>query len=330
MALHALRQLTTGVIFLLLAFAWRIKDEAFLKNSSLFSELKLRLGYGTTGNQDITTNNYPYLPAYTISSSAAGYIFGNTPYYTYRAEPYDPNIKWEHTTTYNAGIDYGFLNGKINGAIDVYYKKTYDLIADIPTANGANLSNHVLTNVGNIENKGIEFSINATPVASKGFNWNIGFNLTYNENKITKLSKLASDTTAGILAGGISGGTGNSIQINSVGYPAYSFYVYKQVYDANGQPIEGVYANQNNNVSNLFYRYKSPNPKVTMGFTSNLSYKQVSLSFVLRANLGNYMYNNIAAGGTRNGVLNTLGFIGNINASYLNTGFANSQYYSDY
>ncbi|MHB1922267.1 MAG: SusC/RagA family TonB-linked outer membrane protein, partial [Chitinophagaceae bacterium] len=312
------------------AFAWRIKEESFLKNSKVVSDLKLRLGYGTTGNQDIG-NDYPYLPIYTLSSNVAQYPFGNNSYYTYRAEAYDPNIKWEQTTTYNAGLDYGFFDGRISGSVDAYYKQTTNLLADIPTAAGSNLSNHVLTNVGSIENKGVEFSVNAIPVTNSDLTWNIGFNITYNENKITKLSKLANDTTAGILTGNIGGGTGNSIQILSVGYPAYTFYVYKQVYDQSGKPIEGVYADVNNNPSNLFYRYQSPNPTVTLGLNSQVSYKKWDFSFVMRANIGNYMYNNVrSGGGTLNGILNTQGYLGNGNIDFLKTRFSNSQYYSDY
>jgi len=312
-----------------LAFAWRIKEENFLKNSSALSELKLRLGYGLTGQENIGPI-YPYLPLYTYSTGTGRYPFGDSSYYTYRAEPYDPNIRWENTATYNAGLDYGFLNGRITGSIDVYSRQTNNLLVDIPTAEGANLSNHVYTNVGNLTNKGVEFTFNGEVVSSKVFRWDLGFNISYNDNKITKLSKLASDTSAGILTGNIGGGTGNSIQILSIGYPLYTFYVYKQVYAQNGKPIEGVYADVNNNPSNLFYRYQSGLPKVVLGFSSQFNYEQWSLSFTLRGNFGNYVYNNVAAGGTLNSVTSNSAFINNANASYLKTMFANSQYYSDY
>jgi TonB-dependent starch-binding outer membrane protein SusC len=312
-----------------MALAWRIKQESFLKDSKAVSELKLRLGYGLTGQQDIGSY-YPYLPVYTLSSNVAQYEFGDQSYYTYRAEPYDPNIKWENTATYNIGLDYGFLNGNLYGSIDAYYKKTSNLLVDIPTAMGANLSNQLLTNVGNMENRGLEFSVNANAITTKNFNWTVGFNIAYNVNKITKLSKLANDTSAGILHGSISGGTGNSIQIWSVGYDINTFYVYKQVYDQNGNPIQGVYADVNNNPSNLFERYKSGDPTVTIGFTSQFSYKKLSLSFVLRGDFGNYMYNNVATSGTLNSILNSLGFVSNANASYLKTGFTASQYFSNY
>jgi TonB-linked SusC/RagA family outer membrane protein len=316
-------------LFPSLAFAWRINEESFLRNSTVLSDLKLRLGYGLTGNQDIGSY-YPYLPLYTQSSNVAQYPFGNSSYYTYRAEPYDPNIKWEQTTTFNAGLDYGFLNGRINGSVDVYNKVTSNLIVDIPTPQGANLSNHVVTNVGNLTNTGVEFQLNTIPVRNRNVTWNLDFNITYNQNKITKLTKVATDSSAGIQTGNISGGTGNSIQILSVGYPADAFYVYKQVYDKTGKPIEGVYADVNNNPSNLFYRYKSPNPPVTLGFSTSVQIKNWDFGFTMHGSIGNYMYNNVRAGGTLNGITSNSTFIDNINNDYLKSGFVNSQYYSDY
>jgi len=312
------------------AFAWRIKQESFLRNSRFFSEMKLRLGYGVTGQQDIG-NDYPYLPRYILSSNVGQYPFGDQSYFTYRPEAFDVNIKWETTTTYNAGIDYGFANGLVYGSIDVYLRKTKDLLNDITAAAGSNLSNHVITNVGSLENKGIEFTVNSTPVKSKNFDWSFGFNLTYNKNKITKLTKVVDTTSPGVQVGSIGGGTGNKIQILTVGYPAYTFYVYKQVYDQNGRPIEGVYADVNKNPGNLFYRYKAPDPKVSLGFTSQFNYKNWNLSFLVRGDFGNYMYNNIKSGNANYlPLFNPLGFIGNAISDVLNTNFQNPQYFSDY
>ncbi len=312
------------------AFAWRIKQESFLRNSRFISEMKLRLGYGVTGQQDIG-NDYPYLPRYILSSNVGQYPFGDQSYFTYRPEAFDVNIKWETTTTYNAGIDYGFANGLVYGSIDVYLRKTKDLLNDITAAAGSNLSNHVITNVGSLENKGIEFTVNSTPVKSKNFDWSFGFNLTYNKNKITKLTKVVDTTSPGVQVGSIGGGTGNKIQILTVGYPAYTFYVYKQVYDQNGRPIEGVYADVNKNPGNLFYRYKAPDPKVSLGFTSQFNYKNWNLSFLVRGDFGNYMYNNIKSGNANYlPLFNPLGFIGNAISDVLNTNFQNPQYFSDY
>jgi TonB-dependent starch-binding outer membrane protein SusC len=312
-----------------IALAWKIKQESFLKNVDLFSDLKVRVGYGVTGNQDIGLA-YPFLPIYTQGANNVQYPFGNGGYYTYRAEAYDPNIKWEQTAAWNAGLDYGFLDNRITGTLDFYYKKTKDLLADIPTAAGANLSNHVLTNVGNIESKGVELAINATIIDKQKLGWKAGFNISYNQNKILKLSNVSDSSSEGILTGGISGGTGNSIQINTVGYAPQTFYVYKQVYGPDGRPVEGVYE-QPGTGSNMFYRYKSANPKLTMGFTSQFNYEHWDLSFVLRSNIGNYVYNNIrSAGGAYNSIRTSMGYMGNVNADYLNTGFGNSQFSSDY
>lgn len=312
-----------------IALAWRIKEESFLKDVNLFSDLKVRVGYGVTGNQDIGLA-YPFLPIYTQGANNVQYPFGNGAYYTYRAEAYDPNIRWEQTAAWNAGLDYGFLNNRITGTLDFYYKKTKDLLADIPTAAGANLSNHVLTNVGNIESKGVELAINATIIEKQKLNWKAGFNISYNQNKILKLSNVSDSSSEGILTGGISGGTGNSIQINTVGYAPQTFYVYKQVYGPDGRPVEGVYEKPGEG-SNMFYRYKSANPKLTMGFTSQFNYDNWDLSFVLRSNIGNYVYNNIrSAGGAYNSIRTSMGYMGNVNRDYLNSGFSNSQYSSDY
>lgn len=312
------------------ALAWRINQEGFLRDSRTVSDLKLRLGYGVTGQQEIG-NDYPYLPIYTLSSNISQYPFGNSFYYTYRAEAYDENIKWEQTATYNVGLDFGFLNQRINGSVDVYYKKTTNLLADITTPALGNLSNHVFTNIGSLEDRGIEFSVNATPVTTQRFTWNLNFNIAYNQNKILKLSNSADSAAQNQLVGHIAGGTGNTIQINTVGYPAYTFYVYKQVYDPTGHPIEGVYEDVNNDPNNLFYRYKSPDPKVTLGFSSQFSYQHWTLSFVARADIGNYVYNNVLSTmDTYNSISNSLGYIGNASTDYLFTKFQNSQYFSDY
>ncbi|MBW8684805.1 SusC/RagA family TonB-linked outer membrane protein [Chitinophaga rhizophila] len=312
-----------------IALAWKIKQESFLQHIDLLSDLKVRVGYGVTGNQDIG-QAYPFLPIYTQGANNVQYPFGNGSYTTYRAEAYDPNIRWEQTAAWNAGLDYGFLNNRITGTLDFYYKKTKDLLADIPTAAGANLSNHVLTNVGNIESKGVELAINATIIDKEKLGWRAGFNISYNQNKILKLSNVSDSSSEGILTGGIAGGTGNSIQINTVGYAPQTFYVYKQVYGPDGRPVEGVYEKPGEG-SNMFYRYKSANPKLTMGFTSQFNYDQWDLSFVLRSNIGNYVYNNIrSGGGAYNSIRTSMGYMGNVNADFLNTGFSNSQYSSDY
>lgn len=314
------------------ALAWRIKEESFLKNSRLFSDLKFRLGYGITGQQDVLSD-YPYLARYTLSDASAQYQFGNAFYRTLRPEGYDANIKWEQTQTSNIGLDFGFLNGRLSGSIDYYFKKTKDLLSVIPVPAGSNLTNQILTNVGNIENKGVEFVLNASPVQRKDINWDMSFNITYNENKITNLTKVKDPNFPGVLVGGIAGGVGNTIQIHTVGYPTYSFFVYKQVYDKSGKPIEALYADLNKDgkiTPEDRYRYKSPEPNVFFGFSSQLSYKKWSLGFVMRGSIGNYMYNNFNSNYGAYRAFSFPNYLSNVSSSVLNTNFREFQLFSDY
>jgi TonB-linked SusC/RagA family outer membrane protein len=315
------------------AFAWKLNEMSFLKNSNTISDLKLRVGYGITGQQDIG-QDYAYLPRYTASLDNAQYQLGSTYYTTLRAEGYDANIKWEQTATTNAGIDFAFKKARLSGSIDYYLKNTTNLLNTIPVAVGTNLTNQLLTNVGSMENQGIELALNYNPIHTDKFDWNVSFNATYNENKITKLTNNADPAYQGVLVGNISGGVGSTIQIHSVNYPAYSFYVMKQAYDANGKAIEGVYVDTNGDgISNLSdaYRYKSPAAKVFLGLNSQMTYQDWNFGFVMRANLGNYVYNNLKA--SNSAVVNLTGangFLGNISSDYFNTGFAKNQFFSDY
>jgi TonB-dependent starch-binding outer membrane protein SusC len=309
------------------ALAWRLKQESFLKDVDMLSELKVRVSYGVTGNQDITSSYYPYTTSYTTSTSTTSYLFGNTPYNTQRPASYDPNIVWESTATYDAGLDYGFLNNRINGSLDFYTRKTSNLIASVPVSEGSNLSNYLTTNVGDLTSKGVEFNVNAGVVATKKVNWNVGFNIAYNEYKITKL--FLPGTT--IPTGNINGGTGNYAQIQAAGYTRNVFYLEKQVYGKNGAPIEGLYADVNNNPNNLLYYSKSPDPKVTLGFNTQFGYQNWIFSFSMHGDLGNYMYNNFNSNnGAYNSIFNSTGFLGNASANVLKTNFATKQYLSDY
>lgn len=309
------------------ALAWRIKEESFLKDVTALSELKIRASYGKTGNQDITGNYYPYTTSYTTSTGTTGYSFGNTSYNTLRPASYDPNIRWESTATYDAGLDYGLWNNRINGSLDLYSRKTSDLIASVPLSEGSNLSNYLTTNVGDLTSKGIEFNVNAGIIASKKINWNAGFNIAYNEYKITRL--YLPGTT--IPTGSINGGTGNYAQIQAAGYTRNVFYLEKQVYDKNGAPIEGLYADVNHNPNNLLYYSKSPDPKVTLGFNSQFSYQKWVFSFSLHGSFDNYVYNNFNSNnGAYNAVFNANGFLGNASTSLLKTNFGVKQYLSDY
>ena len=309
------------------AFAWKIKEEDFLKRSNTLSDLKLRIGYGETGQQDGIAN-YDYIPRYSISNGQAQYQFGSAYYDMYRPSGYNPNLKWEQTATYNVGLDYGFLNNRITGTVDVYLKKTSDLLSVVDQPAGTNFSNKILANIGNMENRGIEFTVNAQPVRSRSFTWDLGFNITYNKNEITKLTFATDPKFPGNLVGGIAGGVGSTVQIHSVGYSKSSFYVYQQIYDKNGKPIEGLFEDRNRdgliNVDDL-YRYKSPDPKVFLGAFSNFSYKKWDGGFSLRANIDNYMYNNrFSNTGVQRNIIDPLGFLANGSRSLLETNFTGS------
>ena len=315
------------------AFAWRISEEAFVKRSKVISDLKLRFGYGETGQQD-GIGFYAYLPSYSISNTAAQYQLGNEFIQMYRPSAYDPNLRWETTTNINAALDFGLYNNRITGTVDVFFRKTKDLLAVVPIALGTNFSNQLLTNVGNIETKGVEFSLNAGLVRTKRVTWDLGFNVTYANPKITNLLLNPDPTFKGNLVGGIAGGTGNSIQIHSVGYRPFSYYVYKQIYNSQGKPIEGLYEDLNRDGiinSEDLYRYKAPNAPVFMGINSSVMYGKWSAGFVARASIGNYNYVNVQSNlGASTQILNPLGWIVNGSANYLETGFAKPQYFSDY
>jgi iron complex outermembrane receptor protein len=315
------------------AFTWRINQESFLKNAHTLTDLKLRLSYGVTGNQD-GIGNYGYIPSYTLSSSSSQYQLGNSYYYMTTPSAYVSDLRWEQTQSSNIGLDYGFWNNRITGSIDAYYKKTKDLLGPVTLPVGSNFTNIVTANVGNVTNKGIEFSINATVVRNQALTWDLGFNLAYNNIKITNLTLFKDTSFIGFTTGSISGATGQTIQMHSVGYSPNAFYVYKQVYDKTGKPIEGVYADLNGDGtinSNDMYHYKSPFPKVVMGFSTQVSYKKWSLSTVLRANLGNYMYNNVAANfGVQKNILNPASYLSNASTDFYRTQFVNNQYQSDY
>lgn len=312
-------------VFPSVALAWKIKDEAFLRNSGAVSDLKLRAGYGVTGQQDGIAN-YAYLAAYALSSSNASYQFGNTYYQGYRPGGYNPNIKWEQTATSNIALDYGFLDNRITGSIDFYLKKTKDLLNLVPQPAGSNFSAYVLANVGDMKNQGVEFSINAEPIRTNNLTWDVGFNITYNKNTITNLTVIPGDTSyVGFPSGNIAGGIGGQFaMINAIGGPKNTFYLYRQVYNTSGKPIEGVFVDKNGDGvinQNDLYKSKQADPKVFMGFNTNVAYRKWSAGFVLRASLGNYNYNNTFS---QTGVLNQVignSVLYNASANYLATGF---------
>ena len=314
------------------ALAWRVSEEAFLKDNTVLSNLKLRASYGVTGQQD-GIGNYNYLPVYTYSQTGAEVQFGNQFINTYRPEAYVSDLKWETTTSWNAGFDFGFLKDRISGSFDFYTRKTEDLLATVAAPAGSTFDKTILTNVGNVDSKGIEVTLNATPIQTKDWNWDVSFNMTWQKMKVKNLSLVESSAVTNTAVGPWI--DGYQFQVLSEGYEPYMFYVYHQLYDEKtGKPIEGAYADLNDDGvidSNDLYRYKSPAPDFIYGFSTSLRYKKWTLSTSLRANVGNYVYNGMAM---NTGAWSTVSYntyqLNNLNSSYLKTGFQNRQYLSDY
>ncbi|MFI5162251.1 MAG: SusC/RagA family TonB-linked outer membrane protein [Sphingobacteriales bacterium] len=305
------------------AFGWKINNEDFLKSSTTISTLKLRLEYGVTGNQD-GIGNYDYLSPYNLSNSTAQYQFGNSFYQLYRPSAYFPGRTWEQTATTNAGFDYGFFNDRIYGSIEYYYRKTKNLLAPENQPAGTNFGNIITANIGDMQDQGLEFSINGRIIDTKDIAWTAGLNFTLNRNKITNLTSIPNPNFPGLLTGGISGGTGNTIQINQVGYSKYTFYVYQQVYGNDGKPLDGVFVDRNGDgiINNKdLYEDHAPDAQEYLGLSSDFKYKKWTLGFVARASLGNYVYNNVASStGIQRNFLNPLGIINNGSSDVLVSG----------
>jgi TonB-linked SusC/RagA family outer membrane protein len=316
------------------AFAWNVSNENFLKDSKSLTNLKLRLGWGTTGQQELSTS-FSYIPQYVSGNNTAQYQFGTTLYTTVRPSFYSNTVKWEETTTYNAGLDFELFK-KVKGTLDVYQKKTKDLLAFVAYPDGANLTNFGPRNFGNLEVKGLELGLNFAILKSTDLNWNINFNANYQDRKITATALDGTDSP-GFFTGGIRGGVGNTIQINSTGYAPGAFYVYEQVYGTDGKPLEGVYVDRNGDgliSPKDMYQHKKPYADFTFGLMSNFSYKNWDLSMAWRASLGNYMYdNNGSSYGYLDNSINQITPLNNINPSFFETGFVNegnNRYFSDY
>ncbi|MEP6645853.1 MAG: SusC/RagA family TonB-linked outer membrane protein [Saprospiraceae bacterium] len=283
------------------AIAYKILDN----NNNNFNSLKLRAGWGITGQQDIG-DYYAYLARYQFGNESAEYQFGDQFYRTYRPNGYDSHIKWEETKTYNVGLDFSIIRDRFSGSLDLYKRYTSDLLNNIPVPAGTNLTNFVTTNVGNMENQGVELGLFATPVRTGKFSWEISANVAYNKNKITKLRATDDPTYQGVLTGGIAGGVGSNIQIYTVGYAPKSFYVFQQVYGDNGEIMEGVFVDRNNDgIINEQdkYRLHKPAADYTFGFSNRFEIGKFDLSFAGRASIGNFVYNNVL---TDRGYLNRL------------------------
>lgn len=313
------------------ALAWKIKEESFLKNVDAISDLKLRLGWGITGQQDIGSD-FPAQAIYTVSSPGSYYPIGGVYLPTLRPSAYDGNIKWEQTKTQNLGLDFGFLKDRITGSFDIYKRVTTNLLNTVTIPSGSNFSNTLFTNVGSLENKGLEASLNLTPISKKDMSLTIGFNLTYNVNKILKLLITDDPKFIGVLYGDAF--TGQK-QVTRVGYPAYSYFLNKQVYDANGNPIEGLYVDlsglggtvNGNNADK--YIYHNPAPDYVLGFSARFAYKNFDISASARSDIGNYVYNQVAAGASYD-QLYQIGYFKNFPTFLSDTKFVKRQFTSDY
>ncbi len=313
------------------ALGWRVHEESFMRGFTALDNLKLRASYGKTGQQD-GIGNYSYLPVYTYSQIGAQYLFGNTFLNTYRPEAYVSDLKWETTTSYNVGFDFGVLQNKLSGSFDYYTRKTKDLLATVPSPAGTNFDKSILTNVGNVDSKGIEVTLNARPIDTKDFTWDLSFNMTWQDVKIKNLSLVKGTKMMNTLAGPTI--DSYHFQVLSEGYTPYMFYVYHQLYDTSGKPIEGAYADLNGDGqinSDDRYRYHSPAPDYILGFSTSLRYKKWNLGMSFRSNIGNYVYNGMAM---NSGAWSTMSYnsyqLNNLSSSYLETGFKNRQYLSDY
>ena len=280
------------------ALGWKINEEAPLRNINWIDEIKLRLGWGKTGQQD-GIGNYNYFATYNVNNNNVNGrypILGvNDTGLLYRPDAYNKHLKWETTTTYNAGLDFQFFHNRLSGSVDYYYRKTTDLINTATVSAGSNFRNQVVSNIGSLENRGIEASLTVRPIQTSNVQWEVTANFTYNKNEITELTGEGDI----IMTGGISSGTGNQVQAHAVGHPAFSFYVFQQVYDTNGKPLEGVYVDRDaNGIINDAdrYFYKSPAAPYTAGLSSRLQVKNWDFGFGLRASFDNYVFWDRGAG----------------------------------
>lgn len=300
------------------AAAWRISDEDFLKDSKIVSNLKLRASYGITGQQDIS-NPEIYLTTYRFGNSNSQFLFDGNVVQSTIPQPFNPDIKWEETTTIELGLDYGLFDNKVSGTLGVFQKNSNDLLFATPIADGTNFTNNITRNIGELQIRGVEFSLNTDIFKTEDFDWNLNFNATYLDREITSIP-LGRDLNTGSIAGG----TGATIQVHSEGHAPNSFYVFKQLYDTNGAPIEGAYADLNGDgIVNANDRYIKDNglADVTLGFQSNINYKNFDLSFNLRASIGNYAYNNVNASTAQYALLQDQQVLGNLPTSVLDYNF---------
>ncbi|HYJ78369.1 MAG TPA: SusC/RagA family TonB-linked outer membrane protein [Longimicrobiaceae bacterium] len=325
------------------AVGWRIAEEPWFGGFDWLSDLKLRASWGVNGNQAI--GDYQWVSTYTFGDAFARVQFGDQFVTTIRPSAVDPNIKWEETTSYNLGFDYGLFDDRITGSLEYYVKDTDDLLFRIPVPAGTNLSNFVTTNIGSMRNRGVELTVNGRVFEGDAgaFTWDASFNASTNTNRLLSINPIAAGAQR-ILVGGISGGVGSTIQVLQPGVPVSSFYVFRHIRDGSGRPV---YADANNdgviNDRDLYEDLNddgnitqedreplhSPQPKWILAHTSLMGYRSFDLSFTLRAHLGNYVYNNLASSQGWYNLLNQASGPTNLHASVLENGFVEPQFFSD-
>ena len=340
--------------------AWIVSEEKFMSNFSKINYFKIRFGYGVSGQQD-GIGDYGYISNYFIGTSTAQYGFDNNFYYVYRPAGFDGNLKWEETRSNNLGIDFGLLNDRISGSIDLYNKITSDLLATVSVPAGTNFTNQVLTNVGGMSNKGVELNLNIGLIQKKDLNLSVSANFAYNQNRVTKLSLIEDTSSIGIQVGGIAGGIGNTVQIHSLNNPTFSFLLYEQLYDQSDLPIQvGEQASIDVNNDGIIddtdkwqtihafndrdgdgmispsdkYIINKPIPDLLIGGAINLNYKNWYSSISFRSEIGGYIYNNIHSNtATYQSINGTQGFLSNISSLYYESEVQNISDYqlqSDY
>ncbi|MBR2225720.1 MAG: SusC/RagA family TonB-linked outer membrane protein [Bacteroidales bacterium] len=319
-------------IFPSVALGWNILKEPFMANVDKLSTLKLRLSWGETGQQEV--GGYYDTFAQFLTTQQGSYYFVNGDAYTNPivALGYSADLRWETTTTYNAGIDFGFWDNRITTSVDVYKRDTRDILNYIPVPALSNLTNYLNTNIGSMTNQGAELDINAVLAESRDLSWTAGFNVAYNQNTVTKLT-VSDENATGVETGGISGGTGNNVQMIQVGYPIRTFNLYQQVYDKEGNPINGVYVDRNDdgqiNADDKYLGHHA-DADFTFGFNTNLSWKNWTAALSGHASLGNWVYNNVASDTEMLADLWTNQFVSNRVASAPKSMFSQAQYLSDY
>ncbi len=314
------------------ALAWNLSQEHFLRDNSVVNNLKIRASYGVTGQQD-GIGDYNYLPVYYSGTDNNKYIGSDGGYIaTMLPSAYVSSLKWETTDSWNVGFDLGLWSDRVTASVDYYNRKTYDLLATVPTAAGTNFAKTVTTNVGNMSSEGIEATVGFVPVQTRDWTWSLGANFTWQRVRITNLTLVDNGEVTETLVGPTI--DEKYVQVMTEGEAPYSFFVYKQLYDEAGKPIEGGYADLNNDGSITIddrYCYHSPAADLLMGFNTSLSYKKLTVSAAFRASVGNYVYNAMAV---NTGALETMKYsapqLNNLHSSYLETGFAVRQFYSDH